>query len=285
MKVVLFCGGLGMRMRDYSDTIPKPMVRLRYRPVLWHVMKYYAHFGHKDFILCLGHKGDVIKDYFLNYSELLSNDFVMSDGGRQIDLLHRDAQDWRITFVDTGLTANIGQRLQAVRHLLADEEVFLANYSDGLTDCPLPRIVDCFERTDATATFLSVRPNQSFHVAQSDGDGIVTGIHDAAGADLWINGGYFVLRHDIFDHMQDGEELVLQPFGRLIREGRLSCFRHDGFWRGIDTFKDLQEMERMVEAGVAPWEFWRQVTAKPPQPSISGNVVVQLGNKAGLAGR
>src|SRR5512136_780682 len=138
MKVVLFCGGLGTRLRGLSDDIPKPMVRIGYRPILWHVMKYYAYYGHKEFILCLGYKADRIKDYFLNYNEYVSNDFTMTNGGKDIQLVKSDIQDWRITFVDTGLKSNIGQRLWAVRKYLEGEEMFLANYSDGLTDLNLP---------------------------------------------------------------------------------------------------------------------------------------------------
>ena len=136
MKVVLFCGGLGTRLREYSDQIPKPMVPIGYRPVLWHVMKYYAGFGYKDFILCLGYKADVIKNYFLNYDESLTNDFVFENGGRDIQLISSDIDDWRITFVDTGLAATIAERLVAVKEYLGDDEVFLANYSDGLTNFP-----------------------------------------------------------------------------------------------------------------------------------------------------
>ena len=138
MKVVLFCGGLGMRIRDAEENVPKPMVTIGSRPILWHVMKYYAHYGHKDFILCLGQRGHIIKDYFLNYSEWLSNDFVLSDGGKSVQLMSSDLDGWRIRFVDTGMTANIGQRLKAVEPLLADEPEFFANYSDGLTDLALP---------------------------------------------------------------------------------------------------------------------------------------------------
>src|SRR5262249_30864543 len=144
MKVVLFCGGLGMRLREFSESIPKPMVSIGYRPILWHVMKYYAHYGHNEFILCLGSKSDVIKDYFLNYNECVSNDFVLSSGGSQINLLNSDIHDWKITFVDTGTTANVGQRLKAVQPHLAGEEVFLANYADGLTDVELPKMIDFY---------------------------------------------------------------------------------------------------------------------------------------------
>ena len=134
MKVVLFCGGLGMRLRDYSETIPKPMVPVGYRPILWHVMRYYAHYGHKEFILCLGYRADAIKRYFLEYDETISNDFVITGGGKQVDLLASDIQDWKITFVDTGLNSNIGQRLKAVQPFLEGERTFLANYSDGVSD-------------------------------------------------------------------------------------------------------------------------------------------------------
>src|SRR2546423_7053842 len=138
MKVVLFCGGLGLRIRDAED-IPKPMVQIGYRQILWHVMKYYAHFGHKDFILCLGYRADAVKNYFLNYNECVSNDFVLSGGGKKLELFNSDIQDWKITFADTGINANIGQRLKAVEQHLDGEEEFLANYSDGLTNLPLPQ--------------------------------------------------------------------------------------------------------------------------------------------------
>src|SRR5690348_7468260 len=150
MKVVLFCGGLGLRIRDAED-IPKPMVKIGYRPILWHVMRYYAHFGHKDFILCLGYRADVIKNYFVNYSEYVSNDFVLADGGKRLELFNSDIQDWRITFVDTGIHSNIGQRLKIAEQYLEGEEEFLANYSDGLTDLPLPEQLNHFRRHDKVA--------------------------------------------------------------------------------------------------------------------------------------
>lgn len=257
MKVVLFCGGLGMRMRDYSQTLPKPMASLRNRPLLWHIMRWYAHWGHTDFILCLGHRGEAIKEYFLGYSECLTNDFVLSEGGRRVDLLAQDIGDWRITFVDTGLNANIGERLGAVRPYLEGEETFLANYADGLTDYPLPRLIERHRAKAAVATFLAVRPSHSFHVADLGEDGAVAGIHDVRAADLWINGGFFVLSGQVFDHMRAGEELVLEPFQRLIQRGKLAACRYDGFWRAVDTFKDLTEMEAMLVRGDGPWEVWR----------------------------
>jgi glucose-1-phosphate cytidylyltransferase len=266
MRVVLFCGGLGMRLREFSETIPKPMVPIGYRPLLWWVMKYYAHFGHRDFILCLGHKSDAIKDYFLNYNECRSNDFVLSQGGRKVELLQKDIEDWRITFVDTGMSANIGQRLSAVAPFLEDEKVFLANYADGLTDFHLPTLIDEFLPTQQVATFLSVRPNTSFHFVTQRPDGTVASIEDVLSANSWINGGFFVLRREIFDYIRPGEELVEEPFRRLIAEGKLRSHAHDGFWRCVDTFKDLQALEALHAKGNAPWELWRSEGGAPRLP-------------------
>jgi glucose-1-phosphate cytidylyltransferase len=264
MRVVLFCGGLGMRLRDYSESIPKPMVQIGYRPLIWWVMKYYAHFGHRDFVLCLGYKGDVIKDYFLNYNECRSNDFVLSQGGQRIELLQKDIDDWRITFVDTGMHSNIGERLMAVRSFLRDDDVFLANYSDGLTDFPLPSMIGDFLCSNNVATFVSVRPPSSYHFVTHRDDGTVTSIEDVEGADTWVNGGYFVFRREIFDYMQPGEELVVEPFQRLVAAGKLATRAYKGFWRCCDTFKDLQALEGLYGKGRPPWELWRNEPIVPP---------------------
>jgi len=256
MKVVLFCGGLGMRMREYSERIPKPMVPIGYRPILWHVMRYYAHFGHKDFILCLGYRGDSIKEYFLDYKEWLSNDFVLSGGGSEIRLLSSDIDDWRITFVDTGTHANIGERLRAVRPHLEGEDVFLANYSDGLSDIPLDRVIDFFRARDSIATFVSATPSQSFHVVTASDDGVVKRIEDVTRAGVWINAGFFVMSHRIFEFLGPGEELVQEPFERLIDISALSTWRHDGFFVPMDTFKDRQLLEDLHSHGNPPWAIW-----------------------------
>src|SRR5512143_4062000 len=152
MKVVLFCGGLGTRLREHSDTIPKPLVNIGVRPILWHLMRYYAHYGHKDFVLCLGYRGDLIREYFLNYNECMSNDFTLSEGGRRVELHSTDIQDWRITFVATGLHANSGQRLLKVKDYLRGEPTFLANYADGLSDVPLDKMIADFEAKRAVAS-------------------------------------------------------------------------------------------------------------------------------------
>jgi glucose-1-phosphate cytidylyltransferase len=261
MKVVLFCGGLGMRLRDYSESIPKPLIPVGYRPILWHVMRYYAHFGHKDFILCLGYKADSIKQYFLNYEETISNDFVMSDGGRKVDLLASDIHDWKITFVDTGLNSNIGMRLKAVAPFLKGEEMFLANYSDGVSDLPLTAMVDAFRKRDAVACFAGVAPTQSFHLASIHDDGRVKSIQHVKNFGMRINGGFFVFRKQIFDWIGAGEELVEEPFRRLTEAGKLIAYPHDGFWACLDTFKDKQLLEDLYSRGQVPWEVWKQQPA------------------------
>lgn len=255
MKVVLFCGGLGMRIREYSEDIPKPMVPIGYRPILWHVMKYYAHYGHKEFILCLGYKADVIKQYFLNYDECLSNDFTLSEAGK-IELANSDIHDWKITFVDTGMSTNIGGRLRAVRKYVENDEVFLANYSDNLTDVPLPTMIKDFETHKRVASFLCVRPSQSFHMVGLDTAQAVSSITHVSKSDVFINGGYFVLRPEVFNYMKDGEELVEQPFERLIAKKLLSAYRYDGFFVSMDTFKERQMLDDAFTRGGAPWTVW-----------------------------
>ena len=280
MKVVLFCGGLGMRMREYSDTIPKPMVNIGYRPILWHIMKYYAHYGHKDFILCLGHRADYVKDYFLNYNECISNDFVLSKGGKVLQLYSSDIDDWSVTFVDTGTNSNIGQRLKAVQKYLEGEEVFLANYSDGLTDLPINRQIEHFEKDQKVASFLCVKPNLSSHFVTLDNDGVVQAIKDINQSDIRINGGYFVFRKDIFQFMNDGEELLHEPFQRLVEKEQLVAYKYDGFWAAMDTFKDKQTLDDIYATGHAPWQVWNQV---PKLANGSERIMSAISRPAGQA--
>ena len=257
MKVVLFCGGLGTRLREHSDTIPKPLVTIGVRPILWHLMRYYAHYGHKDFVLALGYRGDMIRDYFLNFNEALTNDFVLSDGGKKVELLSSDLDDWRITFVDTGLHSNIGQRLLRVRKYLEGEEEFLANYADGLSDVPLDALLADFRRRMVVASFVATRTGQSFHSVHSDDGGLVIGFGQISESEFWINGGFFCLRGEIFEHIEEGDELVEKPFQRLIARRQLAVYRHHGFWQSMDNFKDKITFDRMEARGNCPWMIWK----------------------------
>ena len=258
MKVVLFCGGQGLRMREGDDDrLPKPMARIGNRPLLWHVMRYYAHFGHTDFILCLGYGGAVIKDYFLHYDETVSNDFVLDGRDGRVRLLSSDLADWRITFVDTGWSSCVGERLLRVREHLDGDEVFLANYGDVLSDAPLPTLVERTLERGAAAGLLAVRPEASFHTVAVDDSDRVSGLRAAVDLDVWVNGGFFVLTQEVFDHLWYGVDLVDGAFPKLIAEDKLYAYRYEGFWAPTDTVKDRLRLESLYHAGTRPWMVWR----------------------------
>ncbi|MBB5872086.1 glucose-1-phosphate cytidylyltransferase [Allocatelliglobosispora scoriae] len=256
MKVVLFCGGFGLRMREGQGSAPKPMSMIGDRPLLWHIMRYYAFYGHTEFILCLGYGAAAVKDYFLHYDETLSNDFTLTSGGRDLLLHSTDITEWKITFIDTGLRATIGERLSKVRPYIGDDEIFLANYADTLTDVHLPDLISRFRASDATASMLAVPVASTHHVVEFGDDGIVTEVRELRDANKWENGGYFVMRPGIFDALRDGEDMVPHAFTRLADKGQLMAQRHEGFWRAADTFKDRAELEEMFHTGHSPWMVW-----------------------------
>ena len=244
MKVVLFCGGFGMRMGSFFQNkarffgnSPKPMLMVGSRPILWHLMKYYAHFGHRDFILCLGYKADIIKEYFKT-----NNDHFA---------------DWNIQLVDTGLNTKIGQRLFSVKDLLQNDDVFMVNYTDGLSDVNLNAYLDYFNKHDKVASLLSVKAPLGFHQVISNKNGIVERIKDGLGHyDLRINAGFFIFKNEFFNYIKEGEELVDEPFARLIREGQLISYVYNGFWKNIDNYKDKMEIDDMYVKNNAPWIIW-----------------------------
>jgi len=229
-----------MRLRDYTDLVPKPLIPVAGRPLVWHLMRYYAHYGHRDFILCLGYGAEAIRRCFGDVQPGTP--------------LAEESSGWRITFADTGTEASIGERLKAVEPLLAGESMFLANYADGLTDCPLPLLIALAERRRAVATFLSVRPHLSYHAVVADSHGTVTQIRDIADTGLRINGGFFVFRREIFRYLGPGEDLVDQPFRRLLRRRQLVAHVYDGFWLAVDTPKDKQRIDEIAAAGAPPWQ-------------------------------
>jgi glucose-1-phosphate cytidylyltransferase len=225
VKVVLFCGGQGMRLRGFAGPLPKPLVPIGDRPLLWHIMSYYAYFGHGDFVVCVGHQAAAIRSYF-----------------------ERTPHAWRIEFVDTPLDASIGERFYEVRERLADEAVFLANYGDTVTDVALPALIDYHARSGKAASLLSVQPNYTFNVVTAD-DSRVTGFHDIAQTGVRVNGGYFVFRRDVFDYLEQGEDLPAM-FERLIEADELVAYAYDGFWAPMDTLKDKERLEALVADGL-----------------------------------
>jgi glucose-1-phosphate cytidylyltransferase len=237
VKVVLFCGGLGLRLRGVAGLVPKPMVEIGGRPLLWHIMKYYAHFGHRDFLLCVGHHADVIERYF----------------GRGAFL----AEGWSVDLVDTPVDASIGERFFAVRDLI-DDDLFLANYGDTVTDVPLPALIEAHRASGKTASLLAVPPNYTFNVVTTDGSSLVSSFDDIGESGIRINGGYFVFRRDVFDYIEPGEDLP-EMFRRLIAADELVAYPYDGFWAPMDTLKDKDALEALVSSGGSVWQVWEQL--------------------------
>jgi glucose-1-phosphate cytidylyltransferase len=257
VKVVLFCGGLGMRMRDGVSTAPKPMAMVGERPLLWHVMRYYAHFGHTEFVLCLGYGAAAVKDFFLNYDETRSNDFVLENGAREVKLFSTDISDWRITFVDTGLSSPIGERLRRVRRFVADDEMFMANYADVLTNAPLPDMISRFAAGSAVASLLAVPPQSTHHVVDIDDNGLITQVTPMQDLRQWENGGYFLLRPEIFEYLNAGEDLVEDAImRRLVPERRVLAYPYKGYWSPADTVKERAQLEEMYQHSTCPWMIW-----------------------------
>jgi glucose-1-phosphate cytidylyltransferase len=239
VKVVLFCGGLGLRLRGVTGVVPKPMVPVGGRPLLWHIMKYYAHFGHREFLLCVGHQADVIRRYF---------------GGGAFR-----TEGWRVDFVDTPIEASIGERFFAVRDRI-DNDVFLANYGDTVTDVPLPTLIEAHRASGKTASLLAVRPNYTFNVVTTNGSSLVSSFDDIGDSGIRINGGYFVFRREVFDYLEEGEDLP-EMFRRLIAADELVSYPYDGFWAPMDTLKDKEALEALVSSGGSVWQVWEQLTA------------------------
>ncbi len=257
MKVVLFCGGLGTRIREYSESIPKPMIPVGHQPIMWHIMQYYSEYGHRDFVLCLGYKANIVKDFFLNYRPQSFADCVVSNHGHSVEFLGALPEDWRVSLIDTGIWRNIGERLWAVRDHVHGEEMFLANYSDGLTDVNLDDMIAAFRKSDKIGCFLAIRPPLTYHLVDMDSGGNVREFISSDRSEIWVNGGYFIFKPDIFEYMRPGEELVLEPFRRLIADNKLMAYKHEGFWRLMDTLRDRQMLEDLVEKGDMPWVVQR----------------------------
>jgi glucose-1-phosphate cytidylyltransferase len=258
MKVVLFCGGFGMRMRDGITNAPKPMAIVGERPLLWHVMRYYAHFGHTDFVLCLGYGASAVKDFFLRYDETRSNDFVLEGRAREVTLFKTDISDWRITFVDTGLNSPIGERLRRVRRFVEDEPTFMANYADVLTNAPLPDMIERFQASSAIAGLLAVPPQSTHHAVDVGDDGFVTGVTPVRDLRHWENGGYFLLRPAIFDELHENEDLMENAIARLAERGQVLAYPHKGYWSPADTVKEREQLDQLYHRGFCPWMVWDQ---------------------------
>lgn len=243
-----------MRMQEGVEDLPKPMAMVGDRPLIWHVMRYYAHFGHTEFILCMGYGARHITRYFLDYEETRSNDFVIDAG--EVRPLSTDIADWKITFCNTGLNTAIGERLRRVISHLDNDEMFLANYADVLTDVPLDQMIGKFAASDALASLLAVPPQASFHVVETDPADAVTRIKSVADLPLRENGGYFVFRRELLSHLEPGNDLVGDTLTALGAAGKVITYPYDGFWLPADTVKERVVLDRIARVHPAPWEVW-----------------------------
>ncbi len=258
MQVVILCGGRGTRLGTEAEVRPKPMVEIGSRPILWHIMKYYAHFGHKDFVLCLGYKGEVIKDYFLNY-EAMQNDVTVELGERPGITYHsaHEEQGWRVTLADTGLEVNTGARLKRVTKYLEGDE-FLLTYGDGVSDVDLGGLVEFHRSHGKTATVTAVHPPARFGELALSGEQVARFSEKPQTSAGLINGGFMVLRREALDRMRDdgGYSLEHEFLRELSEAGELMAYEHSGFWQCVDTVRELTVLRNLWESGRAPWKAW-----------------------------
>jgi len=258
MKVVILAGGLGSRISEESHLKPKPMIEIGSQPILWHIMKYYSHFGFHDFIICCGYRGYMIKEYFASY--YLHRSDVTFDFRRdsRMDIHNNVAEPWRVTLVDTGLNTETGGRVRRIQPYL-EGEPFMLTYGDGLGAVDLPALLEYHRRQGLAATITAIQPGGRYGVIRFGKDSeAVTGFQEKAVEDGgWINGGFMVLEPDIFSYIKgDGCSLEAGPLALMAREGRLAAFRHPGFWQSMDTQRDRDSLERLWQAGQAPWRVW-----------------------------
>lgn len=259
MKVAILCGGYGTRIRDVADNIPKPMIPIGGYPILWHIMKYYASWGHHQFVLCLGYKSEVVKDFFLNY-EAHTKDFTIKLGSRAIDYHtgHQEA-DWEVTLSETGLNAMTGARVRRIQRYVQDEENFMLTYGDGVGDIDLDALIAFHKSHGKILTVTGVRPPGRFGELMSDAAGQVMEFNEKPQASGGrISGGFFVCRRELFDYLDDRENLVFEqdPMNRLVKDGQLMVYEHDGFWQPMDTYRDYTLLNDLIEKGKAPWIKW-----------------------------
>lgn len=264
MKAIILCGGLGTRMREETEYRPKPMVDIGGRPILWHILKYYAHFDVRDFVLCLGYKGQMIKDYFLNY-EAMNSDFTMSLGRLSAISYHaaHEEQDFRVTLSDTGANTMTGGRVARVKKYVGNER-FLVTYGDGLTDLDLADAMRFHESHGRLATVMTVRPSSRFGILDVNGEGRVDAFAEKPALDGWVNAGYFIFEPEVFDYLNTDESCILErePLERLAAAGELMAYRHDGFFFAMDTYREYLQLNEMWDSNKAPW--W--TPRKSPSP-------------------
>jgi len=259
VKVVILCGGRGTRLREETEIRPKPLVEIGNRPILWHIMKIYSHYGFKDFVLCLGYKGDLIKDYFLNY-EAMNNDFTINLGNRS-DIVFHNAhleKDWNVTLVNTGAHTQTGARIKKIEEYI-DGETFMVTYGDGVGDINIGELIEFHKKNNSIGTLTGVHPSSRFGELLVKGKNIIEFNEKPLVSHGFINGGFFVFNRKIFHYLNDDENCTLehQPLGKLSSDGGLSVYKHSGFWQCMDTQRELDLLNELWKQGNAPWKIWK----------------------------
>ncbi len=260
MKVIILCGGKGTRLREETEYRPKPMVPIGNRPILWHIMKTYAHYGHKEFIVCLGYKGEIIKDYFRNYLWNTCDTTLMLGRNPSVKFHTRHTEeDWSVTLADTGEDSMTAYRIRLVKDYLGDDEEFLLTYGDGVGAVDLPASIDTHRRLGKTCTLTAVHPPGRFGELGISTEGLVEGFNEKPQTEVgFINGGYMVCNRRIFDYLPDDPSVMLEaePMKNLTADGQLGAFRHQGFWQPMDTYAEFGLLNRLWADGKAPWKVW-----------------------------
>jgi glucose-1-phosphate cytidylyltransferase len=260
MKTIILCGGFGIRIRDVADDIPKPMISVGGYPILWHVMKYYSLYNFNKFILCLGYKGQVIKDFFLHY-DVITKDFTFVLGKNKPIAFHSDHAEtgWEITFAETGLYSMTGARINKIAKYVSGEENFMLTYGDGIGDIDLAKLIDFHLSHKKILTLTGVRPPGRFGEIELNKRNQVTGFNEKPQVSGGrISGGFFVCRNTLFDYLEDRDNLVFEqdPMQHLVKDKELMVYKHDGFWQPMDTYRDYKLLNELMENGKAPWVKW-----------------------------
>lgn len=258
MKVVILAGGMGTRLSEETDLKPKPMTEIGGKPMLWHIMKSYSHYGYNDFVLCLGYKGYMIKEYFANYF-LHQADVTIDMKNNKMEVHHKTAEPWKVTLVDTGLDTMTGGRIRRVQKYIGNKP-FMLTYGDGVADVDLKKLAAFHKKQGGLATMTAVQLLGRFGSAEIGADSRVEAFREKPRGDgAWINGGFFVLEPGVFDYIKDGDAATWErkPLETLASEGRLNAFRHSGFWHCVDTLRDKTELEKIWQSGKAPWKLWK----------------------------
>ncbi len=257
MKILILAGGKGTRLAEETETRPKPMVNIGDHPILWHIMKLYSRYGHHDFVILLGHKGYVIKEYFANYFLHQSN-VTIDLSTNKMDVHSNTSEPWKITLLDTGEETMTGGRVKRAKSYVGDNR-FMLTYGDGVSDINMDELIAHHEKSGMRMTLTAVQPEGRFGTFEHGADGRVTRfLEKPRGDGSWINGGFFVCEPEVFDYIPDGDDVILErePLEKLARDGQLGAYMHPGFWKCMDTLKDKNELNRAWDAGTARWKTW-----------------------------